>query len=82
LALAETRPAENATGLLRELNNRNVKKGVLSADRLYISQNPDKFHALVEEYGGELLTDFRIDMLGRKGTSRAQTRSRDTCTAR
>jgi hypothetical protein len=61
------RPAENATGLLRELNARNVKKGVLSGDRLYIGQNPVKFHALVEEYGGELITDFRIDMLGRKG---------------
>lgn len=61
------RPAENATGLLRELNNRNVKKGVLSGDRLYIGQKPEKFHALVEEYGGELITDFRIDVLGRQG---------------
>lgn len=61
------RPAENATGLLRNLNNRKVKKGVLSGDRLYIGQNPEKFHALVEEYGGSLITDFRIDMLGRQG---------------
>jgi hypothetical protein len=61
------RPGVNATGLLRELNDRKVKKGILSGDRLYIGQNPERFHALVEEYGGAMLTDFRIDMLGRQG---------------